>query len=313
MSLKVGYLQRYLIIIEQVRRKKFISMDRLANAVRDEIARYVDPDRVGLSERSIQRDLKEIRDNLNINIKYSKAENGYYIPEYDDAQSNFEMMVEQLNLLGALYMDKSLAGFVFPERRKPAGLEHLPSLIHAVKNSLVTEFFYRKYDNSLSHTRRVEPYALKESQGRWYLLAMENGGRPQERGCIKTWGLDRIQDLYVTTDRFFKNPEYDVEKEFADTFGIFSDKDKEPEEVILSFTPMGGKYNASFPLHGSQETIVDDDREFRIRLRVKITYDFIMELLSQSRNMKVIAPTHLKDKLIEIHRNAIEMLETECS
>jgi len=38
--------------------------------------------------------------------------------------------------------------------------------------------------------------------------------------------------------------------------------------------------------------------------------DFIMELLAQSQNMKVIAPEHLKEKLIEIHREAINMLES---
>ena len=310
MSLKIGYLQRYLIIIEQVRRNRHISIDELVDAVRGKIASYVDPDMVGLSKRSIQRDIKDIKDNLYISIKYSKADNGYCIPKDDDAQSDFEMMVEQLNLLGALYMDKNIKDFVFPEKRKPKGIEHLPLLIDAIKNSWVTEFFYRKYDNSSSHTRRVEPYALKEFNGRWYLLAMEIDGRLEEHGCIKTWGVDRIQDLAVTREKFLKKPEYDIEKEFADSFGIFSDKDKEVEEVILSFSPMSGKYNDSFPLHKSQKTLIDNDREFRISLKVKITYDFVMELLSQSADMKVIAPAHLKDRLIKIHREAIKMLES---
>ena len=81
------------------------------------------------------------------------------------------------------------------------------------------------------------------------------------------------------------------------------------EEVILSFTPQGGKYNESFPLHESQETLIDNECEFRIKLHVKLTYDFIMELLSQSDKMKVIAPVHLRDTLIDIHRKAIGLLE----
>jgi len=59
-------------------------------------------------------------------------------------------------------------------------------------------------------------------------------------------------------------------------------------------------------LHESQETLIDNDEEFRIHLKVKLTYDFIMELLSQSENMKVIAPEHLKNRLIDIHREAIK-------
>jgi predicted DNA-binding transcriptional regulator YafY len=219
------------------------------------------------------------------------------------------MLLEPLNLLGALHTGGRLPEFVFSEKRKPKGMENLPPLIHAIKNSLVTEFYYSKYDNSSEYMRRVEPYALKEFKGRWYLLAMEIDGRLEDRGNIKTWGLDRIQNLVVTKNKFWKNTEYDIEKEFSGSFGIFSDRNKEQEEVILSFSPMGGKYNESFPLHESQETLIDDDKEFRIRLRVKLTYDFVMELLSQSQNMKVIAPLSLKNELIEIHRNAIKLLD----
>jgi len=307
MSSKTGYLQRYLIIIQQVKRNRYIDIDTLINSVQNQLTYYDATDNVGVSKSTIRRDLREIRDRFCIDIAYSKAYNGYYIPD-DEGQSDIEMMLESLNLLGILYVDKKLPQFVFTEKRKPKGMEHLPQLIQAIKNSWVTEFFYLKYDNSLSHIRKVEPYALKEFKGRWYLLAMEIDGRPEEHGCIKTWGLDRIQNLLVTRKQFWKRPEYDIEQEFAHSFGICSDKDKEAEEVILSFSPMGGKYNESFPLHESQETIIDNERELRIRLKVKLTYDFIMELLSQSQNMRVIAPAHLRDALIEIHKRAIEML-----
>jgi predicted DNA-binding transcriptional regulator YafY len=307
MPSKTGYLQRYLTIIQKVRRNKYISMNELIDVVQKKMAFY--SDRVGVSERTIRRDLREIREELYLNIKYSKAENGYYISD-DEGISDIEMMLEPLNLSGALLMDKNLPKFLFTEKRKPKGMENLPTLIHAIKNSYVIDFFYRKYDNSSQHTRRVEPYALKEFKGRWYLLAMEVDGKPEERGCIKTWGVDRIEVPMVTGKMFQKNTEYDLEKEFADSFGIFSDSDKEAEEVILSFSPMGGKYNDSFPLHKSQETLIDDEHEFRIRLRVKLTYDFISELLSQSDMMKVIAPDHLKNKLIDIHKDAIKILES---
>ena len=305
MPSKTGYLQRYLTIIQKIRRNKYISLNELIDTVQNAMSFY--DDKVGVSARTIRRDLREIRNEFFLNIKYSKAMNGYYIPD-DEGESDIETMLEPLNLLGALFMDKDLPKFLFTEKRKPKGMEHLPMLIHAIKNSLVMEFLYIKYDNSSQHTRTVEPYALKEFRGRWYLLAMEIDGRLEERGCIKTWGLDRIQNLWVTNKLFQKNRGYDVEKEFADAFGIFSDKDKEAEEVILSFSPMGGKYNEAFPLHETQETLIDNEHEFRIRLRVKLTYDFISELLSQSDMMKVIAPVHLKNKLIEIHQEAIKRL-----
>ena len=189
MASKVGYLQRYLFIIQQVRRKRYIS----------------------------------------------KADNGYYLSD-DEGQSNIEMMLEPLNLLGTLYLDQKLPDFVLPEKRKSRGMENLPPLIHAIKNSLVTEFLYVKYDQSSQRKRKVEPYALKEFKGRWYLLAVEVDGRME----VKTWGLDRIHDLYITGNRFCKNPTYKIEEKFTNVFGIFSDEEKDVEDVILSFIYAAG-------------------------------------------------------------------------
>jgi len=283
-------------------------MDELIDFVQEKIA-YYDSDGIGISKSTIRRDLREIRNDFCIDIKYSKYNNGYYIADDENALSDFEELCEQLDLLGASYADKSLHDFVFMEKRKPKGTEHLHPLIYAIKNQLVTDFFYLKYDNTFSHTRKVEPYALKKFRDRWYLLAPEIDGRLEERGRIKTWGLDRIQNLSIANKRFNKHAHINIEEEFKNSFGIFSDKEKRVEEVILSFTPMGGKYNESFPLHESQETLIDNEEEFRIKLNVKLTYDFIMELLSQSEKMKVIATVHLRDTLIEIHRKAIELLK----
>jgi len=299
----VGYLQRYEIIIRQIRNNRYISLDELINAVQTELAFY--GDKIGVQKRTIQRDMEEIG-----NIKYSKLHNGYYFPDDVEGQSDIEMWLEPLNLLKTICSDGKLPNFVFPEKRKPKGMEHLPMLIYAIKNNFITEFFYRKFDNSSQYTRCVEPYAIKEFRGRWYLLAVEINGKPDEEGSLKTWGIDRIQDLVITKDKFQKSAEYDIEKGFANSFGIYSDKDKEVEEVIISFSPMGGKYNESFPLHPSQETLINDENEYRIRLKIKITYDFIMELLSQSQNMVVISPLHLRNQLIDIHRNALKMMES---
>ena len=305
---KVGYIQRYLLLIRKIRSGRYVSLENLANYIEREISYYDDTETIGVSQRTIQRDIGDMRRYFDIGIEYSKVNKGYYISE--DVQSNLEKILEPFDLLGSLYADKRLPSFVFTEKRKSKGTEHLFSLIHAIKNNFITEFFYLKYDNTFSHIRKVEPYALKEFKGRWYLLAMEIDGKLEERGMIKTWGLDRIQNLNITHKRFNKSTLISIEEEFRNTFGIYSDKDKEVEEVILSFSATSGKYNESLPLHESQQTIIEDDKEFRIKLNVKLTYDFIMELLSQSENMKVIAPAYLKETLIDIHKKSIKALKS---
>lgn len=303
---KIGYIQRYLLIIRKVKNKPYISLKELISEIEKEISIYEDTDTIGLSKRTIQRDFADIGNLFKIDIKYSKAYNGYYIPE--NKNLGIEKQLEYFDLLGTL--DSNLEKIVFAEKKKSKGTEYLYPLIAAIKNSNIIEFRYRKFDNTVTkETRIVQPYALKEFKNRWYLLAVEIDGRLEERGQIKTWGLDRIEHLYPTGKLFHKNTLLNVEDEFRNCFGIHSDKDKEPEEVILSFAPVSGRYNEALPLHESQQTIIDNENELRIRLKLKITNDFIMELLSQSENMKVIAPDYLKEKLTEIHNKAIELLK----
>ncbi len=306
---KQGYIQRYLLIIRLIRNNKYIPLPELVRKVEEGLAYYDDTDDIGISRRTILRDLKEIRSGMNISIEYSRLEGGYYIPEDEDRTADIERILEQYDLMISMHAREELSSIVFPERRKARGTEHLNPLIHAIKHSLTVDFEYVKFDNSISRRRYVMPYALKESRGRWYLLAIESGDNVRHAGEIKSWGLDRIRDLNVSKTRFSKDPSVDPEKEFKDVFGAYSSNSLSVEEVVLSFSPKSGRYNDAFPLHESQETLVDDGKEFRIRLRVKLTRDFIQELLSQSEDLVVISPKHLRKELRDIYRKAMKRME----
>ena len=299
-----GYLQRYLLIIRIISNNKFITLKELRKEVERQIVIYDDSESIGVSKRTIQRDFTDIKNIFNIEIIYSKRDKGYYLNKI--SLSDINKQLEYIDLIGTL--DKKIEKFVFAEKRFFKGTEYLHPLISAITKSQVIEFRYRKFDNTVTkEIRTVEPYALKEFRGRWYLLAIEIGGRLEESGQLKTWGLDRIENLQQTNTIFDKKNHISIEKEFESAFGIFSDE-IDAEEVILSFTPESGRYNLSLPLHESQETLIDNENEVRIKLKVKITYDFIMELLSQSESLNVISPTHLKNKLINIHKKAISLL-----
>jgi hypothetical protein len=56
------------------------------------------------------------------------------------------------------------------------------------------------------------------------------------------------------------------------------------------YEPIQGKYIKSFPLHESQQIIIDNDNELRIKQYVYITRDLNMELLSYGNSLTVIEP-----------------------
>jgi predicted DNA-binding transcriptional regulator YafY len=78
-----------------------------------------------------------------------------------------------------------------------------------------------------------------------------------------------------------------------------------PDEIVLSFDPEQGRFVKSLPLHSTQEIVIENEIEFRIKLKICITRDFVMELLSFGDLVKVIQPNSLKNKVKQIYKNAI--------
>ena len=113
MSKKAGYLRRYLEVIRQIRHQPYIGLDELVEKVRGVMAYYDDEGNVGVSKRTILRDLQEIRDTLDIGIEHCRSRKGYYIPQDEQADFDLEHVLEILDLYS-----RPLPSFVYPEKRK---------------------------------------------------------------------------------------------------------------------------------------------------------------------------------------------------
>ena len=130
---------------------------------------------------------------------------------------------------------------------------------------------------------------------------MEGSGR------LACFGLDRIQHLAPTGRPFAAPADFDPATYFAHAFGIIRPTDGElPQEILLRFTPVQGRYALSYPLHSSQEVLLTTDQEIRLRLFVYDTHDLRMELLSYSPEVTVLAPAALRDWLRQQHQGAAQ-------
>lgn len=121
---KQGYILRYLLIVRLIRNRRYISLPDLVREVEDGLAYYDDADEVGVSRRTILRDLKEIKSGMDISIEYSRRHKGYYIPEDEDRMSDIERILEQYDLITSLQAREELSQIVFAEKRKARGTEH---------------------------------------------------------------------------------------------------------------------------------------------------------------------------------------------
>jgi predicted DNA-binding transcriptional regulator YafY len=299
---KRGYISRYLLILKKLKVKTYSTYDELQAYIENQFGYLQMQDdnlQIGFSKRTLQRDIKEIRNVFGIDIEYSKSQKGYFISQNENENMNFQRMMEAFDMFNSLNLAQDLTPFIHLEKRRPQGTENLYGLLHAIKNRLKIKFTYQKFWEEELSQRFVEPYALKEFKNRWYLMAKDS-----KDNNIKSFALDRLTNLEIT-NHIFKYPDnYSIEQSYRYCFGIISPNDEEPQDIILSFDPFQGKYIKTLPLHHTQLILEDNEEEMKIKLKLCLTYDLVMELLSFGENMKVIKPKSLADQIKQAHQNA---------
>lgn len=299
---KRGYISRYLLILKKLKVKPYSTYEELQAYIEnqfDYLQMQDDTLNIGFSKRTLQRDIKEIRNVFGIDIEYSKSQKGYFISQNENENMNFQRMMEAFDMFNSLNLAQDLTPFIHLEKRRPQGTENLYGLLHAIKNRLQVKFTYHKFWEEELSQRLAEPYALKEFKNRWYIMAKDNKDKN-----IKSFALDRLTNLEITNQPYQYPDNYSIEQSYRNCFGIISPNDEKPQDIILSFDPFQGKYIKTLPLHDTQQVLVDNDKELKIKLKLCMTHDLIMELLSFGDNMKVIEPKSLADQIKQAHKQA---------
>jgi predicted DNA-binding transcriptional regulator YafY len=294
---KQDYIIRYLTIIKKLRKGQVATFKEISDYLEKESQFYDRP--FLISMRTFQRDLNEIRSIFKVDIQYDFSRKVYYIA--DDQQSDLSnRMLESIDTLNSLKIADDVSKYMFFEKRKSQGTQHFYGLLHAIKNRFIINLVHQKFWDDEPTKRLLAPLALKESKGRWYLLAKEPSSKK-----VKTFGLDRVIEFDITPKIFEYPADFDAVEQFKYCFGVINPDESTPQEIILSFTFEQGKYIKSYPIHDSQTSLFDTADEFRISLRMFITHDFIMEILSYGESVSIISPRSLAKQIIEIHRDAI--------
>lgn len=289
---KKQFIKRHHLIINKLRSNpcSFKDLqDHLEKHSLDESENYM------ISKRTFERDVEEIWGIYKISIKYQRSQNVYQIIE-DADEVKTDRLIESFQIFNALSISDSVLNQIIIEKRKPLGVEHMHSLLHAIKNKFEIQFTHEKFwkANNEKKIRIVYPLALKEARNRWYLIAQDS-----KDGIVKTFGLDRISNLNMTSKIFIYPNDFNPEEKFQYSFGIISDGTK-PEKIKLCLSHGQADYIKSLPLHSSQKIMSENETECVIELFMSSTYDFIMELLSMGQEVQVLEPESLKNKMIEI-------------
>ena len=184
----------------------------------------------------------------------------------------------------------------------PAGLEHLETVINAIKDHHSLRMGYKKFSDSEPYSTLIDPYCLKLFHQRWYLL----GKTERKKGGLGVFALDRMTELTETDHSFKMDPTFDAESYFYDYFGVIPDQTVKAERVVLrAYSPMDN-YLRTLPLHHSQKEIATETHCALFEYRVAPTHDFIQAILQEGHELEVIEPQSLRKT---IHDELLKTIE----
>ncbi len=162
-------IRRYNLIIEKISKSKKPSFK--------DIQYFLLKHDFPISHRTLQRDIEQIKYQLNISIEYEKSMNGYFI-----APSNYSTNVVELLQQKSFYSDliefakespKQSESILLDNDFHQVGFHFIQEILFAIRQQRTIEFEYQKFKDDQSKVYSIEPYALKEYENR-YIIKLQS-------------------------------------------------------------------------------------------------------------------------------------------
>lgn len=289
-------LARYIWLIDSIRRYGCITREKLNELWMQSPYSDGSP----MPRRTFYNYRAAIEELFNINIECNPSTYEYYIDSGDSHQESVtDWLLNSAAMSNVLSTVKDVSDRIFLEDVPSARL-YLSQVISALREHHPLHFTYRPYTR-VNPTRDVviEPYFLKIFRQRWYVTGLN-----VRDGIIKTYALDRMEDVVMGSETFSPDGDFDAENFVKDSFGIVFNQ-SEPRSVVIRANSRRAKYLRALPLHHSQrEELHDDFSDFHYRLR--LTPDLVQELLSLGADVKVMSPPELRAMVTTALKAAID-------
>lgn len=275
--------------------------------------------------RTIERDIGRLRDFFGAPIAYDSSKRGYY---YTEEFSLPSMRLREGEAVALFLGQKLLAqckGTPFEELVKDAmkkvrllmpqeieenlqrtmevvsfhveplrGEEEKVSrayetLVRAIEERRsVAMNYFSAGRGELTH-RLMDPYHLRLVEGAWYCI-----GYCHERREVRTFALDRVQDVEITENHFEVQPGFSIEKYLADSLAI---ERGEPRTVVIEFVPSESVYIQGRTWHKSQKLESLPGGGLRMTLTVGGLGEVKRWVMSLGANAWVVEPPELREEI----------------
>ncbi|MEG0559351.1 MAG: WYL domain-containing protein [Muribaculaceae bacterium] len=290
-----GLINRYVWLIDTIQRYGRITREDLNNLwVKSSLS-----DGEPIPRRTFYNYRQGVEETFNVIISCDPATFEYYIEDSGDEQDENlrNWLLDSASISGMLSDSKDVAGRILLED-VPSAREHLPVIMQALKGHNRIEFSYKAFTRVNAVEAIIAPYFVRIFKQRWYVI-----GQNLADSKIKTYSLDRINEVHILHETFTMPSDFDAKAFFNDCFGIITSKG-EAKDVTLKVSSNQAKYFRALPLHHSQQEEVHDAYSL-FYYHLYITYDFVQEILSHGVNVQVLSPPELRAMIVTELENAL--------
>lgn len=260
--------------------------------------------------RTFHEHRKGIKEMFGVEIACDRSRgNVYYVknPEVLDEQSLSKWLLRKYSIPQDFATFNGMKDRIMLEEI-PLGTAFLDDIIEAMQQNVELRVDYQRYENEQEEhlqTFRIQPYALRAFNRRWYLL-----GYLKERNGLRTIALDRILDLKVLTNSFKLPEDFDVRKYFTNVVGIYANNDLPVTKVKIRTYGIQADYLRSTPLHKSQSEGLSKRGEFaEFTYRLCVTPELVNQLLAMGEKVEVLEPVELRKVMKEVLKKELERYE----
>jgi len=279
-----------------------------------------------VSQKTVQRDIDYLRDQLHAPLDYDRLRKSYFFTE--PTWSMPALVVSEGEILAVLLGSRVLEqyhgtpvskqlGHIFeklaellPEkvRVRPEDMfnrfsfrcpparavtpENWAAVIRGLCEQRTLKMHYRKATVAATEPAKeslFNPYHVANLQGEWYMFGVYAG-----QTDVRQFSMARIAKAIVTPAPFQVPADFDAEKLLADTFGRFSGQ-HESHTVRLLFTKEGAGWVEEREWHPQQVLRRRRTGELEISFPAKGLYEVQRWVLAWGHDVKVLEPKVLRD------------------
>ena len=204
-----------------------------------------------------------------------------------------EKLTESLSIRNKVSTAPESFDFVhFEEKPYVSGGAFLQNILNAIIENKKIEITYSKFFQAEDKVYLIDPHVLKEYQGIWYVA-----GWFEEAKEIRTFALDRIKQLVVTSKDFIHQADFNHQQYFREVIGVTHPNRQQTERILIKAKNTLIPYLKLLPLHVSQEFIAEQAEESTMVVHLIPNREFFMKVLSLGDQVQVLEPQLVVDEL----------------